>query len=275
MKDYYQILGVPDDASQEEIKSAFRKLAFTHHPDTSSGDKQQAEEKFKEVNEAYGVLGDENKRRQYDFARKGEPATYDARYGGFQYSQQDIFRDTFSNQAMFGEMSRMFAQAGLRFDRDFLNNVFFQGSGVVYEFAVGPGGLSRRVHRFGGSAADQQAPQTSTSTYQPNWMERLLSKMVVKISNFALRRLFGLQLETPASQDLDQHIELKVSPLEAANGGEKDLSYTRDKKKKRLKVKIPPGIKQGTKIRLHGMGATDNERHGDLYLHIKIKGSTS
>ena len=99
MKDYYQILGVPDSASQEDIKGAFRKLAFEFHPDTNPGNEKQAEEKFKEINEAYGVLGDRNKRQQYDFARKGQVAGvgYDT---AFQYSQQDIFRDTFANQAM-------------------------------------------------------------------------------------------------------------------------------------------------------------------------------
>src|SRR4030042_290332 len=98
MKDYYRILGVPEDASDEEVRSAFRKLAFQHHPDTCTGDKEQAEARFKEINEAYGVLGDAGKRRQYDSARKGVFAGYGASPGGFQYSQQDIFRDTFANR---------------------------------------------------------------------------------------------------------------------------------------------------------------------------------
>ena len=141
MKDYYAILGVAEGAAQGEIRSAFRGLAFQHHPDTNPGNEAQAEERFKEINEAYGVLGDAAKRRQYDAARRspfgGAP--------GFGYSQQDIFRDTFANQAMFDEMSRMFHQAGLRFDQDFLNHVFFEGSGVVFQFFSGPGGISQKV----------------------------------------------------------------------------------------------------------------------------------
>jgi DnaJ-class molecular chaperone len=268
MKDYYAILGVSDNASKEEIKSAFRKLAFKHHPDTSPGDKKQAEEKFKEINEAYGVLGDENKRRQYDFARRREFAGYGA--GGFQYSQQDIFRDVFSNQVMFEELSRMFNQAGLRFDQDFLNHVFFEGGGVVFQVFAGPGGISRRVYRFGGRVADQQYPQTDVSTYRPNWIERLLTRIAVKAGKFALHHLFGFPSAALPGQELDQHMELEISPVEAATGGEKDITYKSGRNTKKLRVKIPGGVKAGTKIRLRGV-AGDNKQ-GDLYLRIKIKG---
>ncbi len=272
MKDYYQILGVPDNASQEEIKSAFRKLAFKHHPDTSPGDKKQAEERFKEINEAYGVLGDDGRRKQYDFARRGQFAGYGPAYGDFRYSQQDIFRDTFSNQEMFDELSRMFNQAGLRFDQDFLNNVFFGGRGFVFQFHAGPGGISRRAYGFGRGTTDQQYPQVNASTYRLNWMERFLSRVAVKIGRFALSKLFGFQFEPLPEQNLNQHIELEISPNEAATGGEKDITYKRGSQTKKLKVKIPPGVNSGTKIRLSGMGAVDNKKQGDLYLHIKIKG---
>jgi len=65
-KDYYQVLGVPRNASDEEIKKAYRKLAMQYHPDRNLGKEKWANEKFKEINEAYGVLGDPQKRRQYD-----------------------------------------------------------------------------------------------------------------------------------------------------------------------------------------------------------------
>ncbi len=273
MKDYYQILGVPDNASQDEIKSAFRKLAFKYHPDTSPDDKKQAEERFKELNEAYGVLGDGGKRQQYDFARRGEFAGvgYDAKYGGFRYSQQDIFRDIFSNRVMFDELSRMFNQAGLRFDQDFLSHVFFEGSGTVFQFSAGPSGISRRVYKFGGRAANEQYSPARVSTYQPNWMERLLSRIAVRVGKFALRKLFGVQFEPLPKQNLDQHIELEVSPDEAAAGGEKDINYQRGSQKKKLMVKIPPGTKSGTQIRLKGMGAIEDKKQGDLYLHVRVK----
>jgi DnaJ-class molecular chaperone len=269
MKDYYQILGVPNNASPEEIKGAFRKLAFQYHPDTCSGDKKQAEEKFKEINEAYGVLSDDSKRQQYDSARHSGVGYYSPRYGGFQYSQQDIFRDMFSNPAMFEELSRMFSQAGLRFDQDLFNRLFSQGNSVVFQFYAVPGGVTRGVYRFGGGAPNQHMP-TSESAYKPNWLERQLFKMATKTSQLALRHLFGLQLEPESRQDLDQNVELEISADEAAAGSEKVITYKQGNKKKRLAVKIPPGVKTRTKIRLRGPAG--NKNHGDLYVHIKVKG---
>ena len=67
MKDYYQILGVSTDASPEDIKKAFRRLALLYHPDRNPGNIKEAEGRFKEINEAYEVLGDEQKRCQYDY----------------------------------------------------------------------------------------------------------------------------------------------------------------------------------------------------------------
>ena len=273
MKDYYQILGVPENASQEDIKRAFRKLAFKYHPDTNPGNEKQAEGKFKEINEAYGVLSDKQKRQQYDFARKGQfaGAGYTG-YGGFRYSQQDIFRDIFTNQATFDELSRMFAQAGLRFDQDFLNRVFFTGSSFVFQFLTTPSGASQRVYRSGGRTTYQQHPHTAVSTYKPSLIERLFSKIAAKASRYALRKLFGLEYEPSSRHNLDQHIELKISPAQAAAGGEKRVNYKRSNKAKRLMVKIPAGVKPGTKIRLRGMGLTEDKKAGDLYLHIKVEG---
>jgi DnaJ-class molecular chaperone len=240
MKDYYRILGVPENASQAEIKKAFRKLAFKHHPDTNPGREQEAAERFKEINEAYGVLGDENRRRQYDAARKG----------GFAgaYSQQDIFNQTFSNRAMYEELNRMFAQAGLRFDADFLNNMFFGGRGFVY----------------------RTYPRSANVTaYKPSWLERQLNKVAAKMGRFALKRLFGVDLEPPVV--LDRHIELEITHGEAEKGGERQITYNRSGRQKKLVVKIPAGIKSGTKIRLKGMGNKKGKKSGDLYLHVRIK----
>ncbi len=266
MKDYYRILGVLDSVSQEEIKSAFRKLAFKYHPDTNPGNEKQAEERFKEINEAYGVLGDKDQRQQYDFVRRSQFAGvgYDTQYKGFQYSQQDIFRGIFSNQAMFDELSRMFSQAGLRFDQDFLNRVFFEGSGFISQFFTSPDASQKAYQRY--------YSQDRVSTYKPSLIERLLTRIVVKISRYALRKLFGFRYQALPKQSLDQHIELEISTIEASAGCEKGITHKRGNKTRKLMVKIPPKVKVGTKIRLKGMGIIEDKKSGDLYLHIKVKG---
>jgi len=259
MKDYYQILGIPENASQQEIKGAFRRLAFKHHPDTNPGNEKQAEERFKEINEAYAVLGNKAKRQQYDLARKGQFAG--AGYGSFQYSQQDIFQSIFSNQATLNELNRMFAQAGLRFDRDFLNQVFFGGRGFVFQFYTQPGGSQ---------GAAYQRPVSGVPAYKPNWLERILSRVIARFNRFLLKSLLGIEY-TP---DLDLHIELELTPEEATAGSEKEVNYKRGKRRKKLMVKIPPGVKPSTKIRLKGMGLTEDKKAGDLYLSIKIRKQT-
>jgi curved DNA-binding protein len=107
-KDYYRILDVPRNASDAEIKKAYRKLAMQYHPDRNPGKEKWANEKFKEINEAYGVLGDPQKRKQYDqFGTVGNIG--------------DIFGSPFTTTT-FEEMMKDFGGAGLRFD--FLDDIF-------------------------------------------------------------------------------------------------------------------------------------------------------
>jgi len=211
------------------------------------------------------VLGDKDKRQQYDFVRRSQFAGigYDTQYKGFQYSQQDIFRGIFSNQAMFNELNRMFAQAGLRFDQNFLNRVFFEGSGSTFQFFTSPSASQR--------AYQQNYSQDRVSTYKPSLIERLLTRIAVRIGKYALRKLLGFQYEALPKQSLNQHIELEISPAEATAGCEKGITHKRGNKTRKLMVKIPPGVKSATKIRLKGMGIIEDKKSGDLYLHIKVK----
>jgi curved DNA-binding protein len=131
-KDYYGILGVPRNASDAEIKKAYRKLAMQYHPDRNHGKEKWANEKFKEINEAYGALGDPQKRRQYDqFGTVGNIG--------------DIFGSPFT-ATTFEEMMKDFGGAGLRFD--FLDDVFgdsLKGRGSSFSFRSFRGGPGRVI----------------------------------------------------------------------------------------------------------------------------------
>ncbi len=273
MKDYYATLGVAENASDEEIRKAFRTLAFKYHPDKNPGHENEAEEKFKDINEAYGVLSDRAKRQQYDMARQsgwqGTPAGASA--ADFQYSQQDIFRDIFTNRVTMNELNRMFAQGGLRFDPEFLNRTFFGGGNGAF-----------RVYTFGGGAhvyanAGEQYPPDARAgitrvNRRPGFWERTAAKMTLKLSSFVLRRLFGVQLPLPGP-DLDRYEELTLTTGEATQGGEKEFVYRNGRRRKKLMVKIPAGIRSGTQIRLRGMGTQTRQQTGDLYLMVKVADS--
>jgi len=120
-KDYYGILGVPRNASDGEIKKAYRKLAMQYHPDRNPRKEEWANEKFKEINEAFGILGDPQKRKQYDqFGTVGNIG--------------DIFSSPFTTTT-FQEMMKDLGGAGLRFD--FLDDIFgdfLKGRGSSFSF---------------------------------------------------------------------------------------------------------------------------------------------
>ena len=263
-RDYYRILGISEDAGPEEVKRAFRKLAFEHHPDRNPGREAEAAERFKEINEAYGVLSDPVKRREYDAFRKSgfAGAGYAAGQGGFQYSQDDILRSFFANQAMYEEVQRMFAQGGLRFDSDFLNNVFFSGRGFVIQF--GPGGVS---YGDTGQAFPGEAEQRPVER-KPGLGERILSRVFGFFLRRVMQKVFGVPVR-PQPPALDLRYDLTIDAATAASGGEKKITYRRGRHKKSLVVVIPAGIRSGTKLRMRGMGL-EGDPPGDLYVHITV-----
>lgn len=121
-KDYYKILGVNKDTTPDDIKKAFRKLALKYHPDKNPGDKS-AEDKFKEINEAYAVLSDPEKRRQYDTIGSSEFQT--------RFSQEDIFRNF-----DFGDIFKDFGLGG----RDTFSRIFYggrAGKNVSFDDTIG------------------------------------------------------------------------------------------------------------------------------------------
>jgi curved DNA-binding protein len=251
-RDYYSILGVSERASHEEIKHAFRKLAMRYHPDKNLGNEKWAEEKFKEINESYAVLGDAIKRREYDRMRQAGFAGYGAQYnGGRYYSQEQVFEDAFANPYLFQELARMFQEADLRFDERFVDNLFFSGKGFTFAFSGQP------MEKDWFKPASENRPP-------------LLLRLAGKVIGFTIKKMLGVQDLSWLGKGGDLYHEIYVSQEEAASGADKKVKYKRGREKKKLIVKVPPGVIQGTKIRLRGMGL-EGVTPGDLFITVKVK----
>jgi curved DNA-binding protein len=267
LKDYYKILAVREDASPEEIKKSYRALAFQYHPDKNPG----KEELMKEINEAYAVLSDDHKRKEYDLLRKqyGSSAREQFRHT---YTEQDIFRGSDIGY-IFEEMSRMF---GFRSPEDIFTRSDFYGKQYrSFEFK-GPGFAGSGFFFFGPMNRAFQGrmhgfpPQRDGSQVsgQPLF-NRILVKGMEFLNKQAAKK-FGITLPERGN-DLEDSIA--ITPEQASAGGK--ITYTKRNKSKELSVKIPTGIKKGQKIRLKGMG--EEGKHGgdpgDLYLRVNIETS--
>jgi len=267
-KDYYRILGVAREASEDEIKKAYRSLALECHPDRNQND-FHAEDKFKEISEAYGVLIDKGKRERYNqFQDYGyEPKSAGE---GFGYTQEDIFRDIFNNPAaseIFRDLAREFSRNGVRFDQRFFDQVFFGGRGIAFGgvFFFGPSAFNRRVHPF--ARKNRFSGET-----KPVLKTNLLNKIGTKIGNYLLNKVFCID-QTNRNGGEDLNYSLTITPREAALGTEKRIAVKRETGTEKLLVKIPPGIHSGTNLRLKGKGKgkISGGKAGDVYLKIMIK----
>ncbi|VUZ85717.1 chaperone protein dnaJ, heat shock protein (Hsp40), co-chaperone with dnaK [Candidatus Methylomirabilis lanthanidiphila] len=272
-KDYYAILGVSPGTSEEELKKAYRRLALQHHPDKNPGD-PRAEERFKEISEAYAVLADHAKRRQYDIFRQAQTGAHETR-GGFRYSQEEIFRDLLSNpdlSSVFAEMSREFARAGIRFDDAFVRQVFFGGRGFVFGgvFMGAPiGVLWRRAARM---AVERGSAQRTSISKRQTGSGGLLSAIGQGLTaGFNLVRGWLSGDVEPADRGLTLRYHLTISAQEADSGARKQVTFMRGDQIEELMVTIPPGIRSGTRLRLRGKGLEGKDgTHGDLYLRVTI-----
>jgi len=262
-KDYYQILGVGGNASPEQIRQAYRKLAFQYHPDRNKGN-PAATEKMKEINEAYATLSDARKRREYDALRE--------QYGDLAYERfrqahrpEDIFRGSDINE-IFEEFARTFG---------------FRGSDDIFREFYGPGYRSFQFRRGGvfgrGFIFYHQPRPTSTGEkegYATQWPGTgfALPGVFGKAIKYFLRKTFGIQLP---ERGKDWKDVITLSPEEAQRGGEVEYQYRKWGKSKNLMVKVPSGTRNGQRIRLRGMGAPGKGggEAGDLYLQVRIKRS--
>ncbi len=252
-KDYYQVLDVEKEALPQKIKEAYRRLAFQCHPDRNR-DTPSAVDRMKEINEAYAVLSDQEKRRDYDtFREQYGPSGYD-RFKE-RYSEQDIFRGSDINQ-IFEEMARSF---GFRSFEEVFRESYGQGY-RTFEFRR-PGASGRGFIFFGSGFGRSNSRKISTSS-------DMLSRYLSKFTKYLLKKMLRIN-EPERGKDLSDILYLDPRQgLEGARG-----RYLHRRRSKELMVTVPPGMKEGQQIRLKGMGAPgkDGGQAGDLYLRVKIK----
>jgi molecular chaperone DnaJ len=249
-QDYYELLGVQRDASEAEIKKAYRRLAMKYHPDRNPDDKT-AEEKFKEAKEAYDVLSDARKRAAYDqFGHAGVDAAAGAgAYSGFRGANfADIFDDVFGD--IFGARSGRAASyrgSDLRYDLDLSLEDAVRGSTVKIRV---PTLVACGV--CGGSGARKGMSPQICPTCDGHGQVRLQ------------QGFFSIQQTCPRCRGQGKII---TDPCPTCHG------RGRVQENKTLSVKIPAGVDTGDRIRLSGEGEAGEQGGppGDLYVQIRVK----
>jgi len=252
-KEYYEILGVTREASLQSIKEAYRRLAFEYHPDRNPGN-GSAVERMKEINEAYAVLSDADKRSRYDRLRQEYGSSAHDRFRR-DYSDNDIFRGSDINQ-VFEEMARAFGFRGFE-------EIFSKAYGQGYRtFEFRRPGVFGKVIIFGPGRGQRDDLRVAQSSILPG--------VLVKLAGYAVRKLLGL---AAGPRDKDQHDLLLLDPKIAEQGGR--MTYRNAADSRELVVNLPPGIQDGQIIRLRGAGSdgAPGEPAGDLYLKVAIKKS--
>lgn len=281
MKDYYKILGIDQSATKEEIKSAYKKLAFKYHPDRNLHDRKYAEDKFKEITEAYGVLMDSQKRQEYDRTRNLKDSKQRSFEGqnGFYYYQENIFRDMFNDEyanKIFKDLEKEFAKYGIQFDPHFFENLFFGKKGFFFGgvFFFGPHKSKKRYYSYNNILRENNATNLNYNfkdvlKHKKAKKTSLLEKLGRKIKALALDKKSWSQ---PKSKEKDLHYYLKITREEALYGTEVKIAFNRGSKQEKLKVKIPAGIRPGTTLRLKGKGVAEHENNsGNLYIKVDIQ----
>ena len=268
MKDYYKLLEVDRDASDEQMRKSYRKLALKYHPDRNPGN-PQAEENFKEIAEAYGVLIDPVKRSEYD-RWLGTGAQEWRTGGGFRYSREEIFQDLFKDprfSRVFQDLFREFEKAGFRFDQNFFDQTFFGGRGVFFGafFLWGPFGFRRM--KIGRPQQRSKLARFETPQLQPFGLLKRLGKKIGNLLLGSQKKLpAGRQTITLRPQDLTYN--LTIPTPEAERGTWVTISIDRGRGQEKLKVRIPPGTPSGSRLRLKGKGRAGG--NGDLYLTVNL-----
>jgi len=250
MKDYYRLLEVEKDCDAEEIRRSYRRLAMKFHPDRNQGS-PAAERIFKEIAEAYGVLGDPEKRREYDLGMRSGGA-----FAAFR--QEDILKGLFSKpefrqtlRAVFNE----FRKAGLGHDQNFVKKSFFDGKGgaIAASLLLAASHGGRRLFGFAGRRLLQAAPVLAAAA--GGAVRKILDSAKPPPDN------------TPPVEKKDITFRIFLTAKEFATGKTIHV-YSQSREHKRLRINIPPGSRPGQKLRLVGHGHAGK---GDLFLLLLRK----
>jgi len=260
-RDYYDILGVPRNAEEEDIKKAYRKLAMKHHPDRNQGDKAKAsEEKFKEAKEAYEMLTDPQKRAAYDqFGHAGVDPNMGGRggagpegFGGFAEAFGDIFGDIFGGAAGGAGGRRAGGQQVYR------GNDLSYAMEITLEEAARGKDTQIRIPSW------DNCETCKGTGAKPGTSPKTCSTCSGSGTVHMRQGFFSIQQTCPNCRGTGKIIP---EPCTTCNGAGKI------KKQKTLEVKIPAGINEGMRIRSAGNGepGTNGGPSGDLYIEIRVK----
>lgn len=242
-KDYYETLGIKRDATDAEIKSAYRKLARKYHPDINKT--KEAEEKFKDINEAYEVLGDKQKRQRYDSLGANWQ-------GGADYTPPPGFENFNFNFNQGGAQSFDFGGGAGGFS-DFFSSLFGDMMSGQRTSSAGFNGFD-----FTNSASSRRASQKPSEELD-----------ITKTLNVTAKEIFEGKPISVTFTQMDKCGYCNGGGYCSHCGGTGILSTP-----KTVKVKLPKDVTEGKKVRLKGEGKTDSYGHkGDLYLVIHFKDS--
>jgi curved DNA-binding protein len=274
-RDFYEVLGVARDASQEEIRRSYRRLARSHHPDVSK--EPDAEARFKQISEAYDVLGDPEKRAAYDrFGDRWREAREAGATGGGDRPGPDV-RIVYGDEEAFGDPGEMFGEGGFS---DIFGDLFGRRGGrsasmrgpdleVVLEVSLEEAarGGRRWISLAGGRSLEVEIPAGAVDGQRV----RLVGEGGAGMGGGPAGDLHVRVRLRPHPRfrvdGRDLHLELPVSPPEAALGATIEIR-TLDGV---ARTKVPPGSSSGRRLRLRGKGLPNpSGPAGNLYATVRI-----
>ncbi len=253
-RDYYEVLGVEKNASETEIKKAYRKLARQYHPDVNPGDKS-AEEKFKEVNEAYEILSDQEKKARYD--QYGHAGTDPGGFGGF---------GGFNGSAGFGGFEDIFEAffGGTRQNQQGPQRGSDLRIDVVLEFNQAAFGVEKDIEVPGLENCSQCGGTGAKVGTAPEKCPKCNGTGQIRMNQ---RTPLGQFQTVRPCPDCGGEGRIIKNPCPECKG------KGRVRKTRKLHVKIPAGVDTGSRIRLSGEGEAGirGGSKGDLYVYIEVK----